>query len=602
MGAVGFRDREPVQNMEQQLTDILIDRHNVSEDQLRIARAVQEEKGGRLRDILIQKRMISEADLLGAIGQQYRLPVWPALPLDHLDTDYTQRVPIQFLKRFFMVPIGKHPPDLPETLSLSPGEKEAGAPNRAESDRIGTVAINDPDALQALDDLVRILGPETCQVVLSTKEEILSAINMAYEFSRDSAEQLVQDMTENGASIIGDIEATADLLDDTSDAPIIRLVNHIISQSIKARSSDIHIETYQDSLKVRHRIDGILYDLITPPKSIQSALISRIKVMAKMNIAEKRLPQDGRFDVRIGDHEIDVRVSTIPTSFGERVVLRLLNKTGSVLRLTELGLEPERLSLLEDLVTAPNGIILVTGPTGSGKTTTLYAVLSSINHPDINIITIEDPIEYQLKGISQIQVNPKIDLTFAKGLRSIVRQDPDVILVGEIRDRETADIAVQSALTGHLVFSTLHTNDSASAITRLVDIGVEPFLISSSVLAVVAQRLVRTLCKECKAAYRPDEALLKSLELPREMGGRDAFFESRGCDPCFGTGFRGRIGIFEIMVLTGELKGLILRSFDSNAIKEEALKRGMVTLRMDGIQKVLDGITTIEEILRVTQK
>ncbi|MCD4778067.1 MAG: Flp pilus assembly complex ATPase component TadA, partial [Desulfobacterales bacterium] len=348
------------------------------------------------------------------------------------------------------------------------------------------IAINNPASFQPLDDLIRILGLEDFKVVLSTKNAILSVINISYDLSQDSAEQLVQDMEENGATIISEIEDRADLLDDTSDAPIIKLVNHIISQSVKARSSDIHIEPYQDSFKVRHRVDGILYDLLTPPKWIQSALVSRIKVMAKMNIAEKRLPQDGRLDVKIGNQEIDVRISTIPTSFGERVVMRLLNKSGSFLRLPDIGLEPERLDLLKNLVKSPNGIVLITGPTGSGKTTTLYAILSSINKPEINIITIEDPVEYQLKGISQIQVNPKIDLTFARGLRSIVRQDPDIILIGEVRDKETAEIAVQSALTGHLVFSTLHTNDSASAITRLVDIGIEPFLISSSVIAVAA--------------------------------------------------------------------------------------------------------------------
>jgi general secretion pathway protein E len=321
-----------------------------------------------------------------------------------------------------------------------------------------------------------------------------------------------------------------------------------------------------------------------------------------MNIAEKRLPQDGRFEVKIGDQDIDVRVSTIPTAFGERLVLRLLNKSGSLLELTDLGLTPGRLKLLKKLVASPNGIILNTGPTGSGKTTTLYAVLSSINEPNINIITIEDPIEYQIKGISQIQVNPKIDLTFARGLRSIVRQDPDVILVGEIRDKETADIAVQSALTGHLVFSTLHTNDSSSAITRLVDMGVEPFLISSSVLAVVAQRLVRVLCNDCKIAYVPNPVYLQSIGFPPEHFKDKQIYKAVGCENCFTTGYRGRIGIFEIMVLVERLKTLILKTFDSSRIKAEAVRQKMRTLRIDGMQKVLEGRTTTEEVLRVTQK
>jgi general secretion pathway protein E len=406
---------------------------------------------------------------------------------------------------------------------------------------------------------------------------------------------------EDENDIISQIEDTADLLEDASDAPIIKLVNHVLSQSIKARASDIHIEPYQDSFKIRYRVDGILYDLLSPPKWIQPALTSRIKVMSKLNIAEKRLPQDGRFEVKIGTQMIDVRVSTLPTTFGERVVMRLLNKSSSVFDLSEIGLSPAQLKQLKDLVSSPNGIILVTGPTGSGKTTSLYAVLSSINTSDINIITIEDPVEYQLKGISQIQVNPKIDLTFSRGLRSIVRQDPDVILIGEIRDRETAEIAVQSALTGHLVFSTLHTNDSAGAITRLVDIGVEPFLLSSSLLAVIAQRLVRVLCEHCKEAYKPDMTL-QSLGVRPDRLGKYTFYRPKGCDQCFNTGYRGRIGIYEIMLMDNKLKSLVQRTFDAYQIKQEALKQGMVTLRRDGIEKVLRGITSIEEVIRVTQK
>jgi general secretion pathway protein E len=425
---------------------------------------------------------------------------------------------------------------------------------------------------------------------------------LQYDLRRDSAQQLVQDMEENGSDIISEIEETSDLLDDTSEAPIIKLVNHIISQSLKARASDIHIEPYQHSFTVRYRVDGILYDLLTPPKWIQPALISRIKVMAKMNIAEKRLPQDGRFEVKVGDQNIDLRVSTIPTAFGERVVLRLLNKSGSLLELKDLGFNPARLKLIKQLVASPNGIILLTGPTGSGKTTTLYAILQTINKPNINIITIEDPVEYQIKGISQIQVNPKIDLTFARGLRSIVRQDPDVILIGEIRDQETAGIAVQSALTGHLVFSTLHTNDSASAITRLVDMGVEPFLISSSVLAVAAQRLIRILCDDCKKAYKPSAIYLESIDVSPDHFNEGHIYKAVGCDKCIGTGYKGRLGIFEIMRLTDKLKSLILTTYDSNQIKREARREKMMSMRQDGIQKVLNGATTIEEVLRVTQK
>ena len=464
------------------------------------------------------------------------------------------------------------------------------------------IAIHSPAAFPALDDLIRIIAADQFRIVFSTRSAILSAISMMYALKGDTAAQLVQDMEETETMAIDVIEATADLLDDVSDAPIIKLVNNILSQSIKAGASDIHIEPYDDGFKVRHRVDGILYDLISPPKWIQAALISRIKIMAKLDIAEKRLPQDGRMEVGIVNQKIDIRVSTIPTAFGERVVLRLLNKTSSLLGLTELGFSRKALGSVEQLITSPNGIILVTGPTGSGKTTTLYSVLSTINKPGVNIITIEDPVEYQIKGISQIQVNPKIDLTFAKGLRSIVRQDPDVILVGEIRDHETAEIAVQSALTGHLVFSTLHTNDSAGAITRLVDIGVEPFLISSSVLAILAQRLVRVLCEHCKAPYKPADSILESLGLSAAQLESSSVHKAVGCEKCFHSGFRGRIGIFEVLLMDDSVKSLILTAFDSNQIKTQARAQAMVTLRQDGINKVLKGMTTFEEVLRVAAK
>jgi general secretion pathway protein E len=582
------------------LTDILKDKFGLDEEHLAEAQRVRSETGNPIGQILIDQKNLSEEQLLEALSVQYGMPFWPKLPFDNTESDFTDKVSIQFLKKYNIVPLEYSQPISARDCGLTPrGDPQTETSQFAPG---CIIAINDPLNFQPLDDLVKTIGIDNYRTVLATRETIVSAINLQYDLRRDSAEQLVQDMEENGSNIISEIEETADLLDDTSDAPIIKLVNHIISQSIKARASDIHFEPYQNSFTVRYRVDGILYDLLTPPKWIQPALISRVKVMAKMNIAEKRLPQDGRFEVKIGDQDIDVRVSTIPTAFGERLVLRLLNKSGSLLELPDLGLSPARLKLLKRLVSTPNGIILNTGPTGSGKTTTLYAILSSINEPNINIITIEDPIEYQIKGISQIQVNPKIELTFARGLRSIVRQDPDVILVGEIRDKETADIAVQSALTGHLVFSTLHTNDSASAITRLVDMGVEPFLISSSILAVVAQRLVRVLCEDCRKAYMPNPIYLKSIGFSPERFKERRVYKALGCENCFNTGYRGRLGIFEIMVLTERLKSLILKTFDSNRIKNEAVQQKMRTLRQDGMQKVLAGLTTVEEVLRVTQK
>jgi general secretion pathway protein E len=583
--------------MRQSLTNILQEKFGVSEETIEEVRKGKSQKNGFIGEALLNRKIISEAQLLEALSIQYNLPFWQNLPLDRIQGDFTQQIPIQFLKRHVMVPLIRYPVPENETGLLLTGN-DVSPENSNQS--LSVIAINDPTKFQPIDDLRRILEIDACQIVLSTKEMIYSIINMMYEFSRDSAEQIVQDMEEDGSSIISQTEGTSDLLDDTSDAPIIKLVNHIISQSIKARASDIHIEPYENSMKVRYRVDGILYELLSPPKWIQPALTSRIKVMSKMNIAEKRLPQDGRFGIKMGDQDVDVRISTIPTFFGERVVLRLLNKSNNLFKMSDLGLGAEKLQIVEKIVRLPNGIILVTGPTGSGKTTTLYAILTSINTPGINIITIEDPVEYQIKGISQIQVNPKIDLTFARGLRSIVRQDPDVMLVGEIRDLETAEIAVQSALTGHLVFSTLHTNDSASAITRLVDIGVEPFLISSSLIAVVAQRLIRILCNDCKEPFSPNETIMESIGMIREQFMNHTSYRSKGCENCFHTGFRGRLGIFEIMVLEDNLKSLILKSHDSNLIKSEALKNKMVTLRLDGIQKVLDGITTIEEVVRVT--
>ncbi len=575
--------------MGKHLAQILSETANVSEEEYTEALEASAESGGSIGEALLERGLISETRLLEAQGILYDIPFWPRLPQDAIGDDFIRRIPIRFLKQHVMAPLKNAGPE----TNLRDGETGGEC--------AWIIAINDPANFQALDDLTRILDQEDLLVVLSTKNAIMSAINISYDLNRDSAERLVQDMEESGGAIISEIEEKADLLDDISDAPIIKLVNHIISQSIKARSSDIHIEPSEDHFKVRYRVDGILYDLLSPPKWIQAALVSRIKVMAELDIAEKRLPQDGRMGIKLGDQDIDVRVSTIPTTFGERVVLRLLNKSSSLLTLSELGLAPDLLNRVGSLVKSPNGVILVTGPTGSGKTTSLYAILSAINTPDINIITIEDPVEYKIKGISQIQANPKINLTFARGLRSIVRQDPDVILVGEIRDRETAEIAVQSALTGHLVFSTLHTNDSASAITRLVDLGVEPFLISSSVIAVVAQRLVRVLCDACKEPFSPDQAALASLDISeRDIAGKE-LYRARGCPDCFQTGYRGRIGVFEVMLLDEFLKNLILKTHDANQIKSSALDQRMSTLRQDGIQKILDGITTMEEVLRVTK-
>jgi general secretion pathway protein E len=396
-----------------------------------------------------------------------------------------------------------------------------------------------------------------------------------------------------------------DLLESDDAAPIIKLVNGLLSQAVKDRASDIHIEPFETDLVVRFRVDGMMYDVISPPKRFQAAITSRVKVMSGLNIAEKRLPQDGRIRLRIAGRDIDVRVSVIPTAFGERIVLRLLDQAQNLvdLELDRLGFAGENLRRLNRLIRQSHGIILVTGPTGSGKTTSLYACMKQINSPDKNIITIEDPIEYQLHGIGQMQVNPKIELTFASGLRSILRQDPNVIMVGEIRDSETAEIAIHAALTGHLVFSTLHTNDSFGALTRLVDMGIEPFLVSSSILTVIAQRLVRILCPQCREEYAPTPEELARIGMqPRDVNRPIYRASANGCRNCRGTGYRGRIAIHELMMVDDEVRSLVMKSADASTIRRACTSRGMRLLRQDGADRILAGQTTIEELLTVTQE
>jgi general secretion pathway protein E len=533
-------------------------------------------KSGGFFDHLVRKKAIDEIRLLKIMSEHFGLSFRSELPMESINIDFTQNISIQYLKKHKIIPLI--------------------------TSQDSVIAVNDPSNFHPVDHLRQILKNPNLPVVLSPQDAIIAAINMAYDMSRASAKDYFEEMNESSTDdLISKIDETADLLDEASDAPIIKLVNLLVSGAIKDRASDIHVEPYSGNMKIRYRIDGILYDILSLPRRIQSPLVSRIKIMAKLNIAEKRLPQDGRIEIKIAERLVDIRVSVIPTAFGERVVLRLLDKTANILMLSDLGMHDERIKLLNKLIKSPYGIILVTGPTGSGKTTTLYAALTTINHPEINIITIEDPIEYQMDGVGQIQVNPKIDLTFAAGLRSIVRQDPDVILIGEIRDRETAEIAIQSSLTGHLVFSTLHTNDAASAITRLIDMGIEPFLATSSIIAIIAQRLVRILCPHCKEIYVPDEETLANLGLDRSVLRNNTFYRKKGCNLCMQTGFRGRTAIFEILIVDEEIKRLVLKTSDANQINELALKQGMITLQKDGIDKVLNGVTTTEEVLRVTR-
>ncbi len=562
----------------QRIGELLVSSFGLEAAALEAALLLQKEKGGQLGAILVRQGAIGEEAVLAALGMQYGLEVRQFLP-EQLDPFFVPRVGITLLKKFRMIPV-------------------------ATADQL-FLAMAEPMYFQQADDLAKLLNWQGVERVLTTEKAISAAINKAYDMARsDTADQVMQDMDEEDPeSILSEIEDTADLLDDTSDAPVIKLVNLALGQAVREGASDVHIEPHKDSVKIRKRVDGILYDMYAPPRHVQSRLISRIKIMARMDIAEKRLPQDGRIEIRLADRNVDIRVSTLPTAFGERVAMRLLDKSNTLLPMEDLGFSSEDFQHFKQLITVPHGIILVTGPTGSGKTTTLYSALGNLSKPDINIITIEDPIEYQMKDISQMQVNPRIGLDFASGLRTIVRQDPDVILVGEIRDVETAQIAIQSALTGHLVFSTLHTNDAASAVTRLIDMGIEPFLVASSVNAIIAQRLVRTICPHCREAYRPSLNHLELAGLPADEYAGVELFRGRGCEACLHTGYRGRIGIFEVMTLTPEMKEFILTTSEAGKIKARALalpETGMHTLFDDGIRKVLAGITTLEEVFRVT--
>ncbi len=462
------------------------------------------------------------------------------------------------------------------------------------------VATNDPFNSN-LADTLRLVSGLRIRLNLSLTADIAKAINKFYGVGADTMERLIED---NRAEVPPEDSITkVDLSDLDQEASIVKFVNQVIWEAYKDRATDIHFEPMEDELRIRYRVDGVLHQTSMPPqlKRFQAAIVSRIKVMANMDIAEKRLPQDGRIGLGIHGEDLDIRVSTIPTVYGESISLRLLTRKSGLLGLESIGMNPKDEDIIRKLIYKPNGILLVTGPTGSGKSTTLYACLNTINSIEQRIITVEDPIEYEMKGINQINVRPEIGLTFAVGLRHILRQDPDVIMVGEIRDFETAEIAIRASLTGHLVFSTLHTNDSAGAITRLIDMGVEPFLVSSSVEAIIAQRLVRVLCDRCKRPLKPDSPMLKSVALVKDLVGATVY-EAVGCERCRRSGYLGRLGIFENLLVTDAIRSLIVARESANIIKQQGLQQGMQTLRDDGWIKVRNGTTTIEEVLRVTEE
>lgn len=465
-----------------------------------------------------------------------------------------------------------------------------------------TVVLSRPLDANMLDNVSKMTGMAVKPAV-STRAAITAVIDVAYEQRNTVIEEVAEELdSQNLDQLVGEVTASDDLLDVVNRPPVIRLVNDVLFRALQLRASDIHVHPYETKIQIRYRIDGILYDVLTLNRNVLPLITSRIKVMAGMDIAERRMPQDGRSSVRLGQREVDLRVSTVPTNFGERSVLRLLDKSTGVLALEQLGLWKDDLKKLDSLLHRAHGVIFVTGPTGSGKSTSLYAYLNRINSAEKNVLTIEDPIEYQLEGISQIQVANKKGMTFATSLRHVLRQDPDVIMVGEVRDIETARMAIQSSLTGHLVFSTLHTNDSAGAVSRLLDLGVEPYLVSSSVIAIIAQRLVRKICPECKQPTETQENDLRMLGLDSSQEARDTtFYVGAGCERCFQTGYRGRTGIYEVMLIDEQIQELIFKQETAGRIKRHALDMGMPTLRMDGARKVLAGTTTASEVLRVTQ-
>jgi general secretion pathway protein E len=529
--------------------------------------------------VLVRLKACVEEQILRALAAQLDLPFEPVIDAERCSPELAKKVPINFAKQARLLPL----------------DQDDGAVR---------VAVADPLDTAALDQLGLLLGARLLPV-LAPPQAILDAINGLYDRAADEHEKIMEGLeTEDLESVAHQLEEPTDLLEADDEAPIIRLVNSLLFRAVKERASDIHINPEERDISVRYRIDGVLRDVIRPPKRIQAALASRIKIMGGLNIAEKRLPQDGRIRIKIAGKDVDIRLSTVPTAHGERIVMRLLDKSNVLLSLDDIGFEGWQLKIMDGLITRSHGIVLVTGPTGSGKTTTLYASLAKINSPDLNILTIEDPVEIPMKGIGQVQVNPKIDLTFASGLRSFLRQDPDVIMVGEIRDLETAEIAIQASLTGHLVFSTVHTNDSAGAITRLVDMGVQPFLVASSLVGVLAQRLVRVLCQECRKPYVPTAEELEQAGItPRilaEAGSPQVLYRSVGCSACQNTGYQGRTSIYELMLVDDDIRQLILKNVDSNTIKKRAVEGGMQTLIEHGALKVALGQTTAAEVLSVT--
>ncbi len=550
---------------------LLLEYTSLTKEQLDEALEIQKSgRGGLLGEILLSKNYIHPHDIIKVVCYQMNIPFTHDIKVEEIDSSIVMNLPINYAKMNEVIPI-------------------------LETDFHITVVMSDPFRENVVNDLATIYKKEV-KIVVSTPMKIQETINHVYEKANQNLVHSIEDEFEENLDLDGPI----DILDATADeAPVIRFVNSIIFRAVKEKASDIHIEPYERETVFRFRINGVMQEILRQPKKTHAAVSSRVKVMAKLDIAEKRLPQDGRIKIKIAGKDIDIRLSTTPVQNGERIVMRILEKTNTVLELKSLGFRGQVLKGLESLSQRKHGVLYVTGPTGHGKTTTLFAVLAKINTPDKMIITVEDPVEYEMNGISQIQVNSKIDLTFAIALRSILRQNPDVVMVGETRDQETAEMAINASLTGHFVLSTLHTNDAASAPTRLIDMGVQPFLISSSLVGVLAQRLIRVLCNSCKKPSILTEYQKELLDVKAgDMDEATSIFEPVGCHKCSGTGYSGRTCVAELMMISDEIRKLILAKEDSSAIKRQAVKEGMITLRMDALSKVFSGITSVEEILR----
>ncbi len=562
------------------LGQVLVQKGLISNEQLEVALKEQATTGQFLGSTLVKLGFLTEEKLLPVLSEQLHIP-HVRLENTHIEPSLIEKVPAKFACHYKLIPISQ----------------EAN---------VLTIAVANPMDIHTLDDIKLLLGFEI-KPVLAGENDILDAIRRYYGIGADTIEKIIDEAASKEELTLSST-ATEDIKEMAEDASIVTFVNQLLLQAYKERATDIHIEPFEDESRVRYRVDGVLYDTAIPHtiKYFQPAIVSRIKIMAGLNIAERRLPQDGRIKVRIGDAVLDLRVSTLPTPHGESVDIRILT-SGMLYSLEKLGLSKSDLSILEQMIKKPHGIIFVTGPTGSGKTTTLYACLTKINDATKKIITIEDPIEYQIKGITQIQIMPKINLTFAQGLRSMLRHDPDVMMIGEVRDFETAEITIRVALTGHLVFSTLHTNDASGAVTRLLDMGIEPFLVASSVECIIAQRLVRLICEKCKQKVAPSKELLQELEREHELTKRIGdlskmeFYEGKGCQECKFTGFKGRTGIYEFLIITEPIRELILKRVSADKIKQKAIELGISTLWLNGLDKVNRGLTTIGEVARVSE-